>query len=194
MEAILLPYDESAFEEISEVMLQDSMPLRTLREPARSQAIEESLREHRGIVRVIRDAASGAFVGYCDVRDVRKDDWELGIVLLRRFWHRGYGTAAITALMRELHDDYGRESFIVRIDADNRASIGLFRKLGATPAGLSRAVFFPTEEDAARFERAHPELVDDCVREMGRLFDVDPIKLTSHALLFRLSWPVPGGL
>ena len=81
--ATLVSYDDSMLAEMAEVMLQDSLPLRSMDESLRSEVMAKSLREHRGILRVIRDAGDGTLLGYCDVRDVRKDDWELGIALLR---------------------------------------------------------------------------------------------------------------
>jgi len=73
---------------------------------------------------------SGKFIGTCSY--VPSEDgrsWDLGYVLDRAHWRRGYGTEMLTALIAE-----GKRVGVCRFTADvaqeNAASCGLLRSLG----------------------------------------------------------------
>ena len=180
----LVPYEDDLFDRFAEVFAEESlMPLR-LDEPGRSDAGKAIFADECAIVRGVLDARTKEFVGYCEIKDTRKDDWEIGIAIFKRHWRKGYGYACVRALMDEVSEKYGRSEFVAKIVPDNEASVRLFQKLGATPRGVKRSIFMLNDETMFRFQREHPELVNSFVEEMALLFDVEPIELVGRTLVF----------
>ena len=67
------------------------------------------------------------------------DGWpglEVGYVLARPFWGRGYATEAAAAALRYAREVLGRDRVISLIRPDNVASIRVAERLGATADGL----------------------------------------------------------
>jgi len=65
-------------------------------------------------------------------------DWpgpEVGYLLGRRWWGRGYATEAATAAMAWGFTTFGFERLISLIDPANSASVAVATRLGETPAG-----------------------------------------------------------
>lgn len=181
----LVPYMDDMVWKFAEAVGEEGpMPL----VPEDVERLKVILGDPDTIMRGILDAETGEFVGYCEVHDKRKDDWELGLTILRRHWRKGYGRASMLALMDEVHRTYGRGDFIVRITPDNEPSVRLFQGLGATPRGLRRSIFMLTEEQRERFASENHGLINDFVVEMAGLFGVQPEDLLGRSLVFDLAY------
>ena len=66
----------------------------------------------------------------------------------------------------------------------NRESIGLMKKLGGKPFGLSN-LLITCEIEKASLEKEYAHLINDNVRLLADEWGVEPEKLISHSLVFR---------
>lgn len=130
---------------------------------------------------------SKEYIGYCGIKDISKEQWEISIELLPEWIHRGIGTAVITAMLDAVKDRLGVTVFRVRIDANNVASQCLFEKLGATPNGISKFIL-SNEDEILQCEEANLDQIDDTLVSVAKKFDVEPRKLLSHVLEYTLTW------
>lgn len=125
------------------------------------------------------------YVGYCGIKDTSKAPWEIVIELLPEWTHRGIGRATISAMVNAIKTRLGVSEFRVRIDPTNTASQRLFEKLGAMPNGISEFILHDAEE-IQQCEELNLPLIDDALVAVARKFDVEPRKLLSHVLEYRL--------
>ncbi len=63
---------------------------------------------------------------------------EIGYVLNRQFWGKGYGTEILDAMIALAFDTYQLHRLEADIDPDNAASLALLRKFGFREEGLFR--------------------------------------------------------
>lgn len=130
---------------------------------------------------------SGAYVGYCGIKDLSKEQWEIAIELLPGWTHHGIGSAVIPALLDALKNRLSVDHFRVRIEPTNTASQGLFEKLGAKPDGISNYIL-QSEDEIRQCEETNMHLIDDSLIAVAKKFDVEPRKLLSHVLEYTLHW------
>lgn len=131
----------------------------------------------------IYDKKSRDYVGYCSVKSLVKDDWELAIELLPDACHKGYGTEALPLLMQALHELTGRRYYRARVEIDNHASQGLMKKLGATPNGISE--FLLHGEEIERFQEEYKDMVTDEIRAVAAEFCMDAEDILGYVLEYR---------
>lgn len=129
----------------------------------------------------------GEYVGYCGIKDLSKDPWEIAIELLPQWTHQGIGSAVIPAMLDALKNRLSVDNFRVRIDPNNVASQGLFEKLGATPNGISKFIL-QNEGEIQQCEETNLHLIDDSLIAVAKKFEVEPRKLLSHVLEYTLYW------
>ena len=75
--------------------------------------------------------------------------------------------------------------FRIRIDPGNTASQKLFEKLGAVPNGISEFLLHG-EDELARCEEENLQYLDDNMVALAEKFGVEPRKLLSHVLEYRI--------
>lgn len=99
----------------------------------------ERLREHGFGRRWIVAKEDGAGLGFTDTKhfgescdDVSADEVELGWMLVRAAWGRGYGTEAARAIRDEAFERLGLQSMVVVHHPANLASARIVQKLGMT--------------------------------------------------------------
>ncbi len=63
----------------------------------------------------------------------------------------------------------------------------LFEKLGAEPNGISEFLLHE-EADIRRCEEENIHLLDERIQELAKQFNVEPRKLLSHVLEYKLMW------
>ena len=132
----------------------------------------------------IYDKESGEYVGYCSIKSLVKDDWELAIELKPNDCHKGYGTEALILLMQAMHRFAGRRYYRARVEIDNHASQGLMKKLGATPNGISE--FLLHGEEIERFQKENKDLITDEIRAVAAEFCMDAEEILGYVLEYRL--------
>lgn len=152
------------------------------------QYCERIWREHTDntslTLSIVKD---GEYIGYCGIKDLLKERWEIAIELLPKWTHQGIGSTVIPAMLDALKARLFVDTFRARIDPSNTASQGLFEKLGATPNGISEFILH-NEEEIRQCEEANLHLIDDTLIAVAQKFDVEPRKLLSHVLEYTLCW------
>lgn len=126
------------------------------------------------------------YVGYCGIKDTRKDKWEISIEILKKYSNKGIGYRSINILLRAIKERLGVTRFRVRIEPDNEASQRLFEKLGATPNGISELLLHGEQMD--KFEEENLNLLDDRLIELADEFGVEPRKMLSCVLEYEIQW------
>ena len=127
----------------------------------------------------------GAYIGYCGIDELERSPWELEIELLEEYCHMGYGYKCLKMFMDRVAELSGRNSFVCRIDPDNTASQRLVEKIGFKPDGLADFVLYD-DKSKRRFEEKYAEKIDDDYKAIAEKFGVEPVKLISHFLKFRI--------
>ena len=134
----------------------------------------------------IFDKVTGEYVGYCGIKNLSTENWELVIELLKKYRHRRYGYHALVVMLNALTELAGKTAYRSRVDSDNYASRNLMKKLGAKPNGISE--IFIHGEDLRKFQEENKYLIDDKLRKLAKEFHVAPIDLIGHVLEFRINW------
>ena len=130
---------------------------------------------------------SGEYAGYCGINNLSKEKWEISIELLKRWRNQGIGYKAINTMLTELKERLNVKEFSIKIEPDNYASQKLFEKLGAVPYGIAEFMLHK-EEDILRCEEEKFDEIDDKLISVAEKFGVEPRKLLSHVLEYRLEW------
>lgn len=127
------------------------------------------------------------YVGYCGIKNTTHEQWEIAIEILNKWKHKGIGYRAISVMLDEIKNRLNVSEFRVRIDAENYPSQRLFEKLGAEPNGISEFLLHE-EADIRRCEEENIHLLDERIQELAKQFNVEPRKLLSHVLEYKLTW------
>lgn len=81
---------------------------------------------------------SGLLIGGCGLHNPHHDQWELGYVLARPYWSRGFGTELVQGLAAFGFMKLGAQKIWAPVDAANEASSRVLEKCGFTLEGLLR--------------------------------------------------------
>ena len=128
---------------------------------------------------------NGEYAGYCGITDTAKEKWEIAIELLKAWRKKGIGYAAVSRMLSEIRQRLAVCEFRIRIDPGNTASQKLFEKLGAVPNGISEFLLHG-EDELARCEEENLQYLDDNMVALAEKFGVEPRKLLSHVLEYRI--------
>lgn len=129
-------------------------------------------------------------IGYLGIKDTSAEIWELAIELDRQYTQRGLGPMSIVLFLNEVSRLTGKIAFKAWVEADNIPSQKCFEKIGAVLIGLCDGPLLKTPEDKERFEEGHLDLVDDHIRCISEILGVEPRKLLSHVLDYRMECPL----
>lgn len=141
--------------------------------------------EHKALMFSIE--VDNEYVGYCGIKNTAQEQWEIAIEILNKWKQKGIGYKAIRVMLSEIKNRLNVSEFRVRIDAENYPSQKLFEKLGAEPNGISEFMLHG-EEDIHRCEEENIHLIDERMQELAKKFSVEPRKLLSHVLEYKLVW------
>ena len=139
----------------------------------------------RSFVCTVRKASNNEFCGYCEINNVRAEEPELGIRLLKKVHNQGIGFHSLKLLMTEYAQLSGKKYFISSVDPKNYASQRLMEKLGGKPDGICDFIIHREEEKIA-LENKYAHLIDDKLIDLAEKFNVKPEKLLSHVLRYRI--------
>jgi RimJ/RimL family protein N-acetyltransferase len=97
-----------------------------------------------GLFFVIADSKSNNAIGYLQVVNINQQNGtcELGICLSPDVQGRGYGAAAIHALVDYLRTTFNLRKLMLHVLADNSGAIAFYLKTGFTEAGLLKEHFY----------------------------------------------------
>ena len=133
----------------------------------------------------IAQKADDVFIGYCGVKNLDRKIWEIAIEIKSDYCHQGYGFRALKMYLETVANISNRHEFASRVDTDNIASQNLMEKLGFKPYGLSE-FFLHKEEDKLAAEEEYKDKLDERYMALARKFNVEPRKLLSHVLEYRI--------
>lgn len=149
------------------------------------QELWKDFLSERSFVCTVRKASNNEFCGYCQINNVRTEEPELGIRLLKNVHNQGIGFHSLKLLMTEYARLSGKEYFISKVDPQNYASQRLMEKLGGKPDGICDFLIHREEEKIA-LENEYAHLIDDKLISVAEKFNVKPEKLLSHVLRYRI--------
>lgn len=132
------------------------------------------------------DKETDEFVGYCAIKNLKKEKWELAIELLKKYRNQGYGYQALKIMLDRLSALTGEKTFRSRVDPENYASQALMEKLGARPAGLSEMLLHGETLEA--FQKENVDLIDQKLQKVAEKFNVNPIQLLGCWLEYNIDW------
>lgn len=189
---ILRPVVSSDLDFYLHIKTQYSMIYRTIVNTEPEQVpmlLEKDLRQRKSFFCVIEEADHTP-IGYLGIKDTRNPVWEIAIELDGAYTHQGYGSRSIQLFLNEISRITGKTEFCAIIEVDNVPSQRCFESLGAELIGLYDGSVLLTPEDKARFEEQNLNLIDDHIRAVAARLSVEPRKLLSHLLEYRLTCPL----
>lgn len=135
---------------------------------------------------VIEAEDSSQKIGYIAVKDTSKELWEIAIELDKAYCGQGCGAKAITLFLKRLNEITTKNQFQFLVEVDNIICQSCMKKAGTELAGLHNFAF-DSEEAAEQFEKTHLDLVTEHMRTLAAQLGVEPRKLLSHVLDYRIS-------
>lgn len=183
---ILKAVSDEDYSDYMEVSYECSVMKSAFKEEDFKKDLWESFLEDTAANYSIFDKVNGEYVGYCGIKNLKAENWELAVELLGKYRHQGYGYHALVAMLNALTALTGRSIYRSRVDSDNYASQNLMKKLGAKPNGISE--MFIHGEELQKFQEENSNLIDDKLMTLADEFDVVPIDLIGHVLEFRIDW------
>lgn len=131
----------------------------------------------------IYEKISGEYIGYCSVKDLLKNDWELAIELLPDKCNKGYGSEALKKFMCKVHELTGKRFFRARVELDNHASQHLMKKLGGIPDGIGE--FLLHGDEITKFQENYKHLITDEIRAVAEEFCMEAEDMLGYVLEYR---------
>ena len=175
------------------IRAQHSMIVRTILSQVKDgglQMFQEDVLSDYSFSCLIEDVKKDIKVGYIGIHDLRKSVWEIAIELDDAHVHQGYGSHVLPLFLNELWRVTGHAEYRARVDADNIASQGCMEKIGAKLVGICNGIVPMTAEDRVRMEEHFLYLIDDHIKQLAETIGVEPRKLLSHSLEYRLTCPL----
>lgn len=182
----VMPCDHDGFLLIQQ---ENSMIRSMVKEEAFCDMVWKEHNEEKSLMLSIENM--GSYIGYCGIKDTSQDLCEIAIELKRDWTKHGIGYPALSTMLNAIKSRLGVTEFRVRIDPTNYPSQKLFERLGAIPNGLSE-LWLHDQRALEKFEEENLHLIDDRIVEVAKKFQVEPQKLLSHVLEYRLSWTEKG--
>jgi L-amino acid N-acyltransferase YncA len=116
--------------------------------------------------------------------------WEIAIELDGKYTSQGYGPRSIQLYLNKIWRITGKNTFRALIEADNIPSQKCFEKLGAQLVGLCSSAVLLTDDEKERFEARNLDLIDAHMIGLAERLKIEPRKLLSHVLDYRLTCPL----
>ncbi|MCM1048252.1 MAG: GNAT family N-acetyltransferase [Clostridiales bacterium] len=183
---ILKAVSDEDYSDYMKVSYECSIMKSAFKEETFKKDLWESFLEDTAANYSIFDKVTGEYVGYCGIKNLKAENWELAMELLKKYRYKGYGYHALVVMLNALTALTGKTIYRSRVDSDNYASQNLMKKLGARPNGISE--MFIHGEELQKFQEENRNLIDDKLRTLADEFDVEPIDLIGHVLEFRIEW------
>jgi len=93
--------------------------------------------------------SSGELAGYVQATVYESGSALVAYELASKYWRRGIGSSAVSAMLQELRDAYNAKLFVAVLKRANYRSMGLLRHLGFQPASADQVIEFGAERDEA---------------------------------------------
>ncbi len=142
--------------------------------------------EEKAFYTTIRRKSDNAYLGYCGIKNIYKDELELAIELLKDYHRRGYGSQALQLFMEQVSISSGIRSFKALVDGENVASQAMCEKIGGVPSGIAEHLLHD-KEYMEEYEREYTDEITEAMEEAALKFGVPPEKLLTHVLVYRFN-------
>ena len=152
--------------------------------------LTEDLCQPESFFCIVEEVTKSAPIGYIGIKDTRADIWEIAIELDGQHIHSGFGRRSIRLFLNEMYRVTGKVEYKATVEADNLPSQKCLEKLGADLTGLCNGSILTTNEEKEKFESRNLHLIDDNIRTLAMRLRVDPRKLLSHLLEYRITCPL----
>lgn len=139
---------------------------------------------------IIEDSGSNTPIGYLGIKDTSADLWEIAIELDEKYTRQGFGPRSLRLYLNELQCITNKTEFRALVEVDNVPSQKCFEKIGAKLVGLCDGVVLKTDDEKERFEEKNLDLIDTHMVRLAERLGVEPRKLLSHVLDYRLMCPL----
>lgn len=139
---------------------------------------------------IIRDSKENLPIGYLGVKDTSAALWEIAIELDKTYIRQGYGLRSIRLYLNEIQRITDKAEFRALVEVDNIPSQKCFERLQAKLVGLCDSAVLKTDDERKRFEERNLDLIDAHMVGLAERLGVEPRKLLSHVLDYRLMCPL----
>ena len=139
---------------------------------------------------IIKDSKENLPVGYLGIKDTSAALWEIAIELDEKYTHKGFGPRSICLYLNEIQRITGKAEFKALVEVDNIHSQKCFERLKAKLVGLCDSLVLKTDVEREHFEKRHLDLIDAHMMGLAERLGVEPRKLLSHVLDYRLMCPL----
>jgi hypothetical protein len=92
--------------------------------------------------------------------------------------------------LNEIQRITDKDAFRALVEVDNIPSQKCFEKLDAQLVGLCDSVVLKTDDEKERFEERNLDLIDGYIIALADRLGIEPRKLLSHVLDYRLKCPL----
>lgn len=152
----------------------------------RGYILSEFNQEEAFFLAVVRKS-DNAYMGYVGLKDTTSNLWEFSIELLPEYCKQGNGYRAIKCFLKKVSEITGndKQQFMALVEVDNIPSQKLMLKLGGRLIDIYDYIFHD-EERAEQFEEEHLGEITDHMIELAEELMVEPRKLLSHVLDYRI--------
>lgn len=137
---------------------------------------------------IVERIQGNAPIGYIALKDTRQPLWEIAIELDEGACGHGYGPRAISLFLHAIRDLTGHSEYQARVEPDNVFSQKCMMKAGAQLHGVCDSIILNTEKEKTRFEEQNLEKIDDNLRELAAKLGLEPRKLLSQVLDYRIEF------
>lgn len=152
--------------------------------PGYEDFLREDFYDEKVFLVIIRQKSDDEFVGYCSIKNIKRERWELAIELLKKYQHKGYGRQALAMFMDKIRECTGVCDFIARVDPENIASQTMCEALAGVPDGIAEHLLHD-QNYMEQYEKENAHEVTDLMRQIAVKFNVPPEKLLTHVLQYR---------
>ena len=139
---------------------------------------------------IVEEVAQYAPIGYIGIKDTQAEIWEIGIELDRQHTQRGFGPRSIRLFLNELQLITGQSEYKAIVKANNYPFQKCLGNLGATFVRLCDGPILKLQEEKEKFEDRNLHLIDDSIKRLAVQLGVEPRKLLSHVLEYRMTCPL----
>lgn len=144
----------------------------------------DTVTNHHSFYVSIRHKSDNSFIGYCGIKNIRKDEKELVIEIRKNCQKKGYAAEALTLFMHKLHEEKEFTKFKALVDVENTASQSLCEKIGGMPSGIE-AHLIKDKKFMEEYEKEYAFEITEQMKIIAKKFGVSPEKLLTHVLVYR---------
>lgn len=155
--------------------------------PDRREFILSEFKGEEAFFLAVTRKIDNEYIGYVGIKNTRKKLWEFCVELLPEYCNQGYGFAAVKLFLKKVSQiiKNDKKQFVALVETDNIPSQKLMRKLGGKLVGICDVIFHD-DDRAKQFEEEHLDEITDHMTELAAELMVEPRKLLSHILEYRI--------